>query len=626
MFDTTKEDLKDLLRKVHEGRLQLPEFQRDYVWGDDDVRSLIASVGKGFPVGALLTLETGGELNFKPRLLAGVPAQDAHPAELLLDGQQRMTSLYQAAFAREPVRTRTIRGTEVDRYYYIDINRAVSVPTELEDAIVGVPANRVVRTNFGRDVVLDLSTPEAEYELDHFPLNQVFDSRNWFFAWRNYWQARGRNVAGLDEQFVRGVLERIERYKMPLIRLDRSNSREAICLVFERVNVGGKKLDAFELVTALYAAEQFDLREDWAGTQGRSAKPGRHARMLGSPNRRDVLVEVANTDFLQSCTLLHTREVRLARAAAGATHKELPQVSCNRASLLALPLDAYRTHADAVEEGFREAGAFLNEQKIIWHRDVPYPPQIVGLASVFAIVGREATTAAAKEKLAQWFWSVTLGELYGSSTESRLARDVPELVEWIRGTGPRPRSLDEALFQRNRLHLLRTRISAAYKGVHALLMRHGCRDFIKGRPAELMTFFNDRIDIHHVFPQKWCKARGIAPVVYDSIINKTPLSRDSNQSIGGDAPSVYLRRIEQRQGISPQALDDILRSHLIEPSFLRADDFEGFYAARRSALAALVAGAMGKAVVDEDGTNEQETETVEDPETMLEIEVLAGAV
>ena len=59
MFDTTKEDLKDLLRYAHEGRLQLPDFQRDYVWGDEDVRSLIASVAKGFPVGALLTLQAG---------------------------------------------------------------------------------------------------------------------------------------------------------------------------------------------------------------------------------------------------------------------------------------------------------------------------------------------------------------------------------------------------------------------------------------------------------------------------------------------------------------------------------------------------------------------------------------
>src|SRR5215467_13454149 len=99
MFDTTKEDLKDILKWSHEGSLQLPDFQRDYVWGDEDVRSLIASIAKGFPVGALLTLETGGEVEFKPRLIAGVPDKNIRPGQLLLDGQQRITSLYQSTFA-----------------------------------------------------------------------------------------------------------------------------------------------------------------------------------------------------------------------------------------------------------------------------------------------------------------------------------------------------------------------------------------------------------------------------------------------------------------------------------------------------------------------------------------------
>ena len=119
MFDTTKEDLKDLLQNAHEGQLQLPDFQRDYIWGDDDVRSLIASVAKGFPVGALLTLRTGGKVQFKPRTLAGVPSQGGDPEELLLDGQQRITSLYQSTLADQPVRTRTPRGTEVERFYYL---------------------------------------------------------------------------------------------------------------------------------------------------------------------------------------------------------------------------------------------------------------------------------------------------------------------------------------------------------------------------------------------------------------------------------------------------------------------------------------------------------------------------
>lgn len=629
MFDSTKEDLKDILRWAEEGRLQLPEFQRDYVWGDSDVRSLVASVAKGFPVGALLTLETGGEIEFKPRLLAGVPAKDVRPTELLLDGQQRITSLYQATRSTKPVRTRTPKGTEVERFYFLDIKAAVAAGMEFEEAIIGVPADRIVRRNFGKEIVLDLSTPEGQFEHDAFPLNRIFDSRNWFYDWRDYWKARGRDVSDLERDFDRGVVDRITRYKMPIIRLDRSNSREAICLVFEKVNVGGKKLDAFELVTAIYAASGFDLREDWAGPADK-ATPGRRARLIGSPNRRDVLAEIASTDFLQACTLLHTREVRLARAEELAKTKdrpdakELPRVSCNRDALLGLPLHAYRKHADAVERGFVEAAGFLNEHKIIWHRDVPYPPQIVGLAATFAILGKPAQTAATKEKLSRWFWSVTLGELYGSSTESRLARDVPELVDWLSGFAGHPRSIDEALFQRDRLRSLRTRISAAYKGIHALLMRSGCRDFINGRPTDLMTFFNDKIDIHHIFPQSWCRKKGIPPGVFDSIVNKTPLSKASNIAIGGDAPSAYLRRIEQRQGISPDALDEILRTHLIDPVHLRNDDFDAFFEARIAALAGVVSAAMGKAIVDEHGTDEAELDAVDldAAEDVTELEIV----
>ena len=607
MFGIEKEDLKDLLTNAHKGQLQLPDFQRDYVWTDEDVRSLIASVAKGYPVGALLTLQTGGEVDFKPRVLEGVPDDQTKPDELLLDGQQRMTSLYQAAFSKAAVRTRTPRGTEVDRFYYIDIRSALSAGADIEECIIGVPADRVIRENFGRNIKLDLSTRENEFEHHMFPLNQVFDSRDWFYDWRDYWKARGKDVSDLERDFDRGLVDQIARYKMPVIRLDKKNTREAICLVFEKVNVGGKKLDAFELLTAIFAADRYDLREDWNGPSDKS-KPGRRGRIIGSPNKRDVLTDVASTDFLQGCTLLHTRGLRLAKAAEGLEGKELPQVSCRRDALLGLPLSGYQQHADAVETGFVEAGNFLNEHKIIWHKDVPYPPLIVGLSATFAILGKEAQNAAAKEKIARWFWSVTLGELFGSSTESRLARDVPELVDWIRGTGGEPRALNEAVFQQERLRSLRMRLSAAYKGIHALLMRHGCQDFVSGKPTDIMTFFNDRIDIHHVFPQKWCKDKGIEPGTFNSIINKTPLSAASNREIGGDAPSKYLKRIEDKHGLTPDQLDAILRTHLIEPEHLRNDDFEAFFQTRRDALSSIIGEAMGKPVVLEAGHDEEERE------------------
>lgn len=613
MFDTTKEDLKDILRKVDNGKLQLPDFQRDYVWGDDDVQSLIASIAKGFPVGSLLTLESGGEVSFKPRTLAGVETVNPSPEELLLDGQQRMTSLFQSMYCKRPIRTRTQKKVEIERFYYLNIEKAASDAANIEDAIVGVPADRIVRTNFGRDIQLDLSKRELEFEHDLFPLNQVFDHTDWYFEWRGYWKSRKPDRFDLETKFFKGVVENIQRYKMPIIRLDKKNTREAICLVFEKVNVGGKKLDAFELVTAIYAASSFDLREDWHGPLGEPTE-GRRGRMFDKNNPRRVLKDIESTDFLQACTLLHTRQKRLEKAAAGVKDSDLPQISCKREALLGLPLTAYRANADLVEAGFIEAAGFVNELKIIVAKDVPYPPQITTLAATLSLLGDSGQTAIARDKLAQWFWSVALGEQYGSSTESKLARDVPELVNWIKDGGPKPRSVEEAIFQQDRLYSLRTRLSAAYKAVHALLMRQGCQDFISGKGFELMSFYNQKVDVHHIFPQKWCKSAGINPKVFDAIVNKTPLSKKSNILIGGDAPSIYLKRIESKHGFSSARLDEILRTHLIDPQFLRADDFQGFCDARVKALSALISGALGKAVVESHGSNEEEHEVEEDVE------------
>jgi hypothetical protein len=193
MFDSTKEDLRDILENVDAGRLQLPDFQRDYVWEDADVRSLIASVAKGFPVGALLTLETGGDVHFKPRPIVGAPVEGVEPRELLLDGQQRMTSLYQTAFSRRPVATKTNRGTVVERHYYLDMRKAVQDLADIEEAIVGVPADRVVRSDFGRTVELDLSSPEKEYENHMFPVDRAVDRSAWLYGWNDLWRARGED-------------------------------------------------------------------------------------------------------------------------------------------------------------------------------------------------------------------------------------------------------------------------------------------------------------------------------------------------------------------------------------------------------------------------------------------------
>jgi Protein of unknown function DUF262 len=106
-FQTNPFDLYKLLNDCHQGILQLPDFQRSWVWDEDRIKSLIASISRAFPVGALMTLDTGGSVDFKPRPVEGAPVATNHspPQSLLLDGQQRMTSLYQVTLRGQVVET-----------------------------------------------------------------------------------------------------------------------------------------------------------------------------------------------------------------------------------------------------------------------------------------------------------------------------------------------------------------------------------------------------------------------------------------------------------------------------------------------------------------------------------------
>jgi hypothetical protein len=146
-FDSTKESLIDLLQSVKQGKTQLPDFQRGWVWDDDHIRSLLASVSLSFPIGAVMMLQTGNpDVRFKPRLVEGLTlANSPEPERLILDGQQRLTSLFLALMSGVPVSTRDRRDKPINRWYYLDIAKALSPNGDREEAIVGIPEDRQIR-------------------------------------------------------------------------------------------------------------------------------------------------------------------------------------------------------------------------------------------------------------------------------------------------------------------------------------------------------------------------------------------------------------------------------------------------------------------------------------------------
>jgi hypothetical protein len=603
------------MRQCHEGKLQLPDFQRGWVWDQDRIIDLLASISEGFPVGALMTLDASGEVAFAVRSVEGAPPASKPLEAYLLDGQQRMTSLYQSTSTRSPVLTQTAKKRPARLHFYFDIKAALNLNVTRRDAIVAVPEDRVIRENFGRDIALDLSTEEAEFTDLHFPIDRIFEAQLWVQAALTWvlkdMEARKDHMALINDFSIK-VINNFADYQVPVITLGKDTSRAAVCLVFEKVNTGGKALDAFELVTAMYAGQKFRLRDDWKV---------RRDRLLKLP----VLAGVEPVEFLQAISLLHTKALRTKAEAEG---RDPPAISATRNSLLQIPLSEYREYADRVEQGYVTAAKFLHGLKVFRARDLPYQTQLVPLAAILAELGPNWENDAVRKLLAQWYWCGVFGELYGSAVESRFALDIRDVPRWISG-GPVPQTIERADLREERLRTLRTRLSAAYKGVHALLMRCGAEDFRSGQPFDQTVFFDENVDIHHVFPEAWCKQQGIKPEVYNSIINKTPLSARTNRIIGGVAPSAYLARLEKGgERIPPVAterLESILRTHELDVGLMRANEFDAFFNDRRERLLKLIEAAMGKPAVREDiappdpddsfGEDEQEAELMEASES-----------
>lgn len=196
----------------------------------------------------------------------------------------------------------------------------------------------------------------------------------------------------------------------------------------------------------------------------------------------------------------------------------------------------------------------------------------------------------------QWFWCGVFGELYGSANETRYALDLPQVVEWILNNGPEPKTIYDANFSPSRLHTLRTRNSAAYKGVYALLMDDNTKDWLSATGIDFSTYFSESIDIHHIFPVSWCEKNGINRNDYNCIINKTPLSGRTNRIVSGDAPSKYLARIKKHAGVNDEEFLEILKSHVLNPEYLYKDDFIGFFNDRKEQILQRIERAMNKKI------------------------------
>ena len=581
MFITVEVDLTSCLEEVRDGRLQLPDFQRGWIWDDDHVQRLLRSLIRGFPIGGIMQMETGGELKLLHRQIDGTSETDRYPNTLLLDGQQRITSLYRCLFTESPVPTKTNRSaTSRERYYYIDMAQAVN-GTFLDDSYVRA-ASKTKVLDLGRgDVAIDLADPINEYLNHMFPANQLLDPDAWLRGYGLFWHDNKDSFPYCDhwkfaDDFRKIVSDRVRGHRLPVTTVKNVADTDTVCSIFENVNMGAVPLTVFELLTAKLAASGLRLREDWNRLE---------ERLQEFP----VLRAVGSYQFLQVVALLVTDERR--RKHAGGR-----RVGCEGRDVLSITADEYGDWIQVAERGLVAAARFLQHLCVVRRSDLAYAAQLVSLGAIYGVLGAGPLGRDAEGRLKRWYWCRLFSESYSGAVNTQIARDVEEVPAYVREC-LRSSLIEEANFDPERLLQLKTRGSAAFKGLLALQIRNGCTDWLSGDKIDINRYLNERVDVHHIFPRKWCddyrsphSDRPIPSEIRDCAVNKTPLARKTNLFIHRLAPSEYVKRIRNKNS----TIDDDISSSLVNVDLLKTDEFNGFFIKRGVALMKMLSSAMGR--------------------------------
>ena len=538
--DTNPRALKELLAEIHNRSAVLPDFQRDFVWEPGATQELIVSIANNYPAGSILRVRDAKRV-FAAREFEGAPVlAGAKHTFLVLDGQQRLTSLYQAFY-----------GVGEHRYY-LDLGK-LKDGADFEEAIFHVRA-----TTKWAKAREDFAFQAKELLL---PLSVLKGGAGGFGQWN---RRVARQLADKDRIALEDALDGIEQkwihaiddYHFPVVTLSDQTEPDALCTIFETLNRTGVKLSVFELLTARFWPQNIKLRALW------------DKALADHPVIADF--EVDPYYILQGISL---------------ASRKAP--SCKRSDVLNMAASDITEWWDRVVLGLAAGLEILRDDcKVMLPKWVPYQTMLPPLAAVLARVGspKTAEAGAQREKLKRWFWCAVFGQIYESAPNSKSAKDVVEIVPWLTGSDL-PESVASFRFDPRALRDVTPRQRAIYRGAICLILGGGARDFHTQAVITGKLMAEEGIDDHHVFPAAFLERRGVAPArMRDCVVNRTLIDRTTNQMISDRAPSEYLAEIKSTPGFP---FVPVLTSHGLPAaadSPLLRDDYEAFLAWRQEHL------------------------------------------
>jgi hypothetical protein len=572
LFKKTDYSLQGLLSDIDIGRIGLPDIQRPFVWSNAKVRDLLDSMYRGYPVGYLLFWETGAASD-RARII-GPDGKQKAPSLLIVDGQQRLTSLYAVMRGIPVLRDNFLH--ETIRISFNPLEGKFEVPDAATDRTPEfLPDISAVLTRDSFSVITGyLSRIEATRKLAE--------------------EERDRAIKAITRLFE------LQGYPFVALELNATATEEQVADVFVRINSEGKKLNQSDFILTLMSVFWDEGRTALEDFSVETRRPPTSLAVASAYNqifrpepdsllRVDVGIAFRRGRLQHIYSLLRGKDLQTGQFSQLRREQQFERLKTAQTHVL------NPTHwAD-----------YLNVVRAAGYRNLRYVSSEMALVFgyQFYLIGRTeygVAPHALKQAVARWLFMSLLTGRYTGSTETQFEKDLALLPASgdansflstlaVAGDGELTTDYwDKTLPLELATSSGRSPSLFAYHAAQVLCDARAL--FSKGKVADLLdppaSGHKKALERHHLFPKRYLKKLKIEGVrETNQIANYALVEWDDNIAISDIAPKDYWPRYAAR--FASAELVEMMRWHAL-PSDWWAMDYPDFLRARRPLIAHVI--------------------------------------
>jgi len=519
-------DFQNLITGVSSCRIQIPPFQRSFVWRPSDIRYLLDSIYRGYPIGSFIFWKTTRKLPYT-RNVGNIDFEHkeiAPGAEIsyVLDGQQRITSLFAA-----------VKGADIDgeRFRFLFDLRSKKFLVSRVD-------------NNSLDELKQIDKEKLQISIESVISNNLATYR---LLCRQYGENEeySKTLDTLYERFINYRFSVINVIDQNISEEGQSEGVKQVVRMFTRINETGRKLTVVAKMVARCWGEGFDLRE----SLDYFYKENPRLNVIREETLLQAVSVVLNYKKCKSRDILERTNIR-----------------------------KMESEWDDIKSAFLLAAEFVKSKLHIKNFNyLPFDAVLVPLTYLFS--KKHELNNEQTKLIEQWFWQTSLSNRYDSTVEAKIEEDCITFDEILEDKKPLFMYFIDWDTLKNRLISQRYNLHNAFvKTVLSLYSYQEPKNLVDGRDVSLSDVFSGyyKHNLHHIFPQAYLRKTEVDKKdLFDSIVNIMFIPSITNGGINDKDPASYLTEFRKNN----TDLAEILTKHFIpdlENSGLLNNDFMKF--------------------------------------------------